>query len=461
SMTANGGSSTHRNLPDVAMAADNVYVLYGNGSSSSLGGTSCAAPLWAALAALANQQALAAGKAAIGFFNPAIYAVGKGSSAGASFHDTTTGNNFWSSSPNSYSAAPGYDLCTGWGTPAGQALIDALSGSANALSINPAFGFYSGPVGGPFSADSETFVMTNSSSAPLAWSLVNTSAWLEASVAGGTLAAASATPVTVSLTPAAYGLAPGSYDASLLFTNQGGGAFSLNSTLSVGQSVLQNGDFEAGDFSGWTLVGNTISGGNVYNAVEDASSGFDTVHSGTYGAFLGDTKLASLSQNFTTVPGGYYLVSLWLDNPAIGSGQQFVMNWQTNGTAGETLFRLSSPPAFAWTNLQFIVRASGTNSTLQIQAENDSNYFGADDVSVTPLPLPAFRSVSALQTGIQLSWVAAPGLTYQVEYKTDLLQPNWTPIGSAFVATNSTASFTDPEGSASAPQRFYRLRVAP
>ena len=461
SMTANGGSSTHRNLPDVAMVADNVYVLYGNGSSSSLGGTSCAAPLWAGLAALANQQALAAGKAAIGLFNPAIYAIGKGPAAGSSFHDTTTGNNFWTSSPNLYSAAPGYDLCTGWGTPAGQALIDGLSGSANALSISPAIGSFAGPVGGPFSASSDTFVLTNSSSAPLAWSLVNTSAWLNVSVPGGMLAAASATPVTASLSAAAYGLPAGTYEDSLVFTNQGGGAFSLNTTLSIGQSVLQNGDFESGDFSGWTLVGNTISGGNIYNAVEDASSGFDTVHSGTYGAFLGDTKLASLSQNIATVPGAYYLISLWLDNPAVGSGQQFALNWQTNGAASETLFRVSTPPSFAWTNLQFIVQASGTNSTLQIQAENDSNYFGVDDVSVTPLPLPAFKSVSATPTGIQLSWVAAAGLVYQIEYTTDLFQPNWKPIGSPFVATNSSATFMDAQGSASAPQRFYRLMFAP
>ncbi|HVV73291.1 MAG TPA: S53 family peptidase, partial [Verrucomicrobiae bacterium] len=105
SMTSNGGSTTQRNVPDVAMTADNVYVIYGNGSSSSLGGTSCAAPLWAGLAALANEQAVSAGKAAIGFFNPAIYDIGKGADAGASFHDTTTGNNFWNSSPNLYSAA--------------------------------------------------------------------------------------------------------------------------------------------------------------------------------------------------------------------------------------------------------------------------------------------------------------------------------------------------------------------
>jgi hypothetical protein len=42
------------------------------------------------------------------------------------FHDITNGNNTWSNSPNAYFAAPGYDLCTGWGSPKGQSLINAL-----------------------------------------------------------------------------------------------------------------------------------------------------------------------------------------------------------------------------------------------------------------------------------------------------------------------------------------------
>jgi subtilase family serine protease len=61
SMSANGGSTTHRNIPDVALTADNVYVAYGDGSSATFGGTSCATPLWAALVALMNQQAASTG----------------------------------------------------------------------------------------------------------------------------------------------------------------------------------------------------------------------------------------------------------------------------------------------------------------------------------------------------------------------------------------------------------------
>ena len=60
-----------------------------------VGGTSCAAPLWAGFTALLNQQAALAGIPTVGFLNPAIYAIGKGPNYTADFHDITTGNNFW------------------------------------------------------------------------------------------------------------------------------------------------------------------------------------------------------------------------------------------------------------------------------------------------------------------------------------------------------------------------------
>ena len=127
SMSANQGSTTKRNVPDVALTADNVYVVYNNGGTGTFGGTSCAAPLWAGFTALMNQQAMATGQPTVGFLNPAVYALGKSASYASCFHDTTTGNNFSSSSPTRFSAVTGYDLCTGWGTPNGVNLINALT----------------------------------------------------------------------------------------------------------------------------------------------------------------------------------------------------------------------------------------------------------------------------------------------------------------------------------------------
>jgi subtilase family serine protease len=136
SMSANQGSTTMRNIPDVALTADDVYVTYHNGSnpaSGTFGGTSCAAPLWAGFTALVNQQAAANGKPPAGFINPAVYTIGTGTTYLACFHDITTGNNFSSSSPTKFSAVAGYDLCTGWGTPKGTNLINALEGTGVAV----------------------------------------------------------------------------------------------------------------------------------------------------------------------------------------------------------------------------------------------------------------------------------------------------------------------------------------
>ncbi len=130
SMANNQGSTTLRNLPDVALTADNVFACYNDGTdngSSYLMGTSCAAPLWAAFTALVNQQSAASGHPTVGFLNPAFYAIGNGTNYAACFHDTTTGNNIGTNLPGYYNTAKGYDLCTGWGTPTGTNLINALA----------------------------------------------------------------------------------------------------------------------------------------------------------------------------------------------------------------------------------------------------------------------------------------------------------------------------------------------
>ena len=205
-LAGRGGSASFRNIPDVAMDADNVYVTYQNGLNSPyVGGTSCAAPLWAAFTALANQQASSIGKPRVGFINPAIYAIAAGPNYSSCFHDTTTGNNTWNSSPNLFYATNGYDLCTGLGSPAGQNLINALVGTG-ALVVTPTSGAASGVAAGPFSISAGSFLLTNASGAPLTWSLVNPAAWLKISATNGTLAIAAQTNLTCSLTAAASNL---------------------------------------------------------------------------------------------------------------------------------------------------------------------------------------------------------------------------------------------------------------
>ena len=125
----NHRSTTMRNTPDVALTADEVFVYVG-GTNYCSSGTSSAAPLWAGLTALVNQQAAANNLPTVGFLNPALYTVGEGSAYSSSFHDITSGNNTNSASPTNFFAVAGYDLCTGWGTP-GTNLINALYSSGS------------------------------------------------------------------------------------------------------------------------------------------------------------------------------------------------------------------------------------------------------------------------------------------------------------------------------------------
>jgi subtilase family serine protease len=100
-MTASKGSTTQRNMPDVALTADDTFVVADGGTFYiGVGGTSVAAPLWAGFTALANQQAAINSHAPVGFINPALYAIAATPNYTNCFHDITTGNNRWSGSPN-------------------------------------------------------------------------------------------------------------------------------------------------------------------------------------------------------------------------------------------------------------------------------------------------------------------------------------------------------------------------
>ncbi|BFU92465.1 MAG: kumamolisin [Nitrospira sp.] len=115
--SANRGSHNGRGVPDVAGDADPAtgYVVRVDGEELVIGGTSAVAPLWAGLIALMNQKL----SHPVGFLNPLIYQplVGKGS-----FRDISSGDN------GAYSAKQGWDACTGWGTPNGAKLLQALGG---------------------------------------------------------------------------------------------------------------------------------------------------------------------------------------------------------------------------------------------------------------------------------------------------------------------------------------------
>src|SRR5271166_5388093 len=121
--SSNKGSTTLRNGPDVSANANFTFYVCADQTTctaNNYGGTSFAAPMWAAYIALANEQLVTNGYKTIGFINPYLYSFGLGSSYATDFHDITSGKS------GSYSAVTGYDLVTGWGSPNGQGLINAL-----------------------------------------------------------------------------------------------------------------------------------------------------------------------------------------------------------------------------------------------------------------------------------------------------------------------------------------------
>jgi subtilase family serine protease len=127
------GIGAMRGVPDVAADASGTtgmaLAFSAPGGSYELigaGGTSAAAPFWAGLIALADQEA----GHPLGFVNPAIYRIARGPLYHKAFHDITTGNNTVALNGvtiTGYQTGPGWDPVTGWGTPDAQVLIPLLA----------------------------------------------------------------------------------------------------------------------------------------------------------------------------------------------------------------------------------------------------------------------------------------------------------------------------------------------
>ena len=269
--------------------------------------------------------------------------------------------------------------------------------TSDALVILPATKFFfTGLPGGPFTPSTQTIVLTNPSLSEFSWSINNTSPWINVTPASGTLPASGQTALTFTLAPPALNFPDGFYVANVLVTNLAstyGQAISAN--LAVG--IVQNGGFELGDFTGWNLQGNTSVGGSIYNGVIGSTSltdgsGPNFIHAGNFGAFLGDTNPATLSQSIQTTPGRNYLLSFWLTNPNNGAGQFFSVNWNTNSPVVNQIYYVTNPPILAWSNLTFLVKATGTNTMLQFGSQNPPNGFGLDDVSLIALVPPILTS---------------------------------------------------------------------
>ena len=132
-VTANGGSATFRNVPDVAAVANPLtgFAVYSrlNGGWITIGGTSLSAPLWAGFYSLVDTASKAFGFGAPGFANPGLYAVSNGPPLiGPAFKDVADGTNGLVENDQlfGFTAGIGYDNTTGVGTFVGGNLLSDL-----------------------------------------------------------------------------------------------------------------------------------------------------------------------------------------------------------------------------------------------------------------------------------------------------------------------------------------------
>lgn len=288
-----------------------------------------------------------------------------------------------------------------------------------------------------FTGDTVTFTVTAGGDAVLQYQWQKNSANL---ADDGRLSGSTTSSLTLSsITTADYGT------YSVTITNAAG-ATNAGATLTLFARLIQNGGFESGALAPWSITGNTRG-----FSVQGLSSGY--THTGSRGARIGpDSSLGYLSQSIPTSTGQTYQISFWLKNSGGEPTNEFTLLWN-----GRTVYEQRNLGAFDWTNLQFSVQATNSDSVLTFGFQNDPSYFGLDDISV--LPVPSCHTVTNSPGGFAFSFNAAAGFRYQVQSSTNLFSAAWNGEGGVcFSETNATVRISNPK---LYPRQFYRVAVLP
>jgi subtilase family serine protease len=278
--SSNRGSTSLRNGPDVSANANFTFYTCADQTAclaNDYGGTSFAAPMWAGYIALANEQLANNGEAGLGFINPTIYAQNVTSAYGTDFHDITNGTS------GSYSAVVGYDLVTGWGSPNGTGLINALAPT----STSPAFTIAASPGSvSVMQGSNGTSTVTTTVSGGFNSAVSLTASGAPAGVTVGfnpaSIAAPGAGTSTATFTVAST-TATGSY--AITVTGTGGG---ITHTASVSLTVTAP-----------TTGGFTLSAAPTSGSVTRGQSGSVTITTAVSGGFDSAVALSASGQ-----PGG-------------------------------------------------------------------------------------------------------------------------------------------------------------
>jgi len=263
--SSNKGSTTLRNGPDVSANANFTFYVCADQTTctaNDYGGTSFATPMWAGYIALVNQQLAENGDSTIGFINPTIYAQNITSSYGTDFHDITSGTS------GSYSAVTGYDLVTGWGSPNGTGLINALAPT----STSPAFAITASPgsvsvVQGSTGTSTITTTVSGGFDSAVSLTVSGQPTGVTASLNPTSIGAPGSGTSTLSLVVAST-TAAGTYTITVTAT---GGGLSHTATVSLTVTAPTAGAFTisvsptsgylAQGQSGYAVITTTVSGG--------------------------------------------------------------------------------------------------------------------------------------------------------------------------------------------------------
>jgi subtilase family serine protease len=265
--STNKGSTTLRNGPDVSANANFTFYVCADQTTctaNEYGGTSFASPMWAGYIALVNQQLASNGDSTIGFINPTIYAQNVTSSYATDFHDITSGTS------GSFSAVTGYDLVTGWGSPNGVGLINALAGGT---STSPAFAISASPASvsvlqGSSGASTITTTVSGGFSSAIALTATGQPTGVTATLSPTSIAAPGSGSSTLTLAVASTTVA-GTY--TITVTGTGGG---ITHTATVALTVTAP---TAGAF--------TISVSPTSGSLRQGQSGTATVTTAVSGGF--------------------------------------------------------------------------------------------------------------------------------------------------------------------------------